>query len=305
MRTIQGLLIDGKDGDEYLKQLSFNRDIALDLESSFKESMRTFPLKYSYVYGKTVRSLRDSSIMDCFTVMNDFLCQFCHHLCKDEKCATHLKFFNRLLSKRKEDVNFSEQIDFEYLSSLVSKLNERLDELIEQKTSRLFMRINVEPNNETKWMIAFIVYVLETDSSKNEFMLERLEALLKGEFKNQILDNIHKSFLQEQEDIKKSSDLFKEYVQNKYNIDVNSEGIRSAVKSLHDLLNEETIKEVFNAIVYSLLYKKQLNEYSRFIELLKSKSIKLPFGKSGIISRNKYKDLMSKYLNIYEKKPFF
>ncbi|CRG85072.1 fam-f protein [Plasmodium relictum] len=321
------LLIDGKDGGEYLKQLNFNKDITLKIENSFgyfnklsekndillpkldsvwncqlhtriylRKFMDTFPLKYSYVYGKTIRSFGDS-FTECFIVMNNFLFQFRDHLCKDQKWD-NLEFFNRLFSKRKEkNVKFSKKIDITYLSSLVSKFNETLDKLMEEKINKLFMRINVEPNDEIKWMIAFIVYVLETDSSKNESILEDVESWYKGEFKSPILDNIRKSFLQEKDDIKKSLDSFNEYVQAKYNINVNSESIRSAVKRLRNIPYEEIIKEVFCAIAYSLLCKKQLNEYLKFIELFKSKKKKFVSFRPG--------NLMEKFLNIYEKSRFF
>ncbi|CRG85009.1 fam-f protein [Plasmodium relictum] len=331
------LLINKKDGDEYLKRLHFNKDITLDLENSFDyfnelseknnifspklddawnyqmharlyldESIGIFPLKYLYEYRYNSDNVKDESFAYFYIVMDSLLYEFHHHLFKDKKYDKNLEFFNRLFSKDKKDVgNFSETIDLEHLSSLVNSSNILLDELLIKKTSELFMNINIEPNTGIKKMIGFIAYILETDRSKNESMLENVKTWYGGKYENPILDNIYESFLQEKGDIEKSSDSFKEYVKTKYNIDVNSESIRSMVKILHSLSNEKEIKGIFGAIVHLLLCKKQLSEYSNFLELLKSKSKKSHTSSVVHISGDKSRDLVPKFMDLYERNRFF
>ncbi|CRG94472.1 fam-f protein [Plasmodium gallinaceum] len=323
------LLINEQDAHEYLEQLIFSGEIPLRLENSFnyfsklnekndiffsqlsngilsykiytidylKFSENMFPLKY--VHGN------DSDMINFYRYeMKNIFKEF----------TNSIFLFNKKRSTTiisiKENVN-------EFKDS-INNIIGALDRTIEDKTHKLFKLLNKILNGDIKCIISFIAYILEINLSKNKFKLDKIKEKYKEKlFQYRILNEIYDLFLQEKEEIKESLVEFKTYIKDIFGFDMNSTGIRSLVSKLYGSIDIKHITEIFEVIVFSLLCKRQINEYANFIQLLKNESKNRRLDKKKFIGthsrinekvlfvpKNKSENLILKYAEIYERNSF-
>ncbi|CRG84265.1 fam-f protein [Plasmodium relictum] len=286
----------------------FNRDLYhYDLYTTryIGMSAKMFPLKYAHLGNLDLVNF-DNRLRDIF---NEF----------------HRAIFNK---DKKNGVNetTSLKVNTGRLNFLIYDMYKTLYDTIAKNTHKLFLRLNKILNGDIKCLIAFILYILEQDICKNKFILDELKDKHGTEvFRDKFLFHIYELLLQEKEEIKKSLNVFKTYIKEIFGFDVNSSGISSLVQKLYELDNEDLFRLVhlnkedgyiplFKAIVYSLGCLRKLNEFSNFLKLLKNESkSKLSVKLENILMRksvlyipkDKSRDLILKFLDIYESSIYF
>ncbi|CRG94478.1 fam-f protein [Plasmodium gallinaceum] len=323
------LLINEQDAHEYLEQIKFSGEIPLRLENSFdyfsklnekndiffsklsngifsytiytfhyiKLRKNKFPLNYIYEDKSDIIDYYRYEMENIFNEFTNSIFLF------------NYKRYTTIIST-KEYVN-------EFNNLINNKIRE-LDRTIEEKTHKLFMVLNKILYGDIKCIISFIAYIFEINLSKNKFKLDKIkEKYNKKLFQHKILNEIYYLFLQEKEEIKESLIEFKIYINDIFGFDVNSTGIRSLVSKLYGSIDVKRTLEIFEVIVFSLLCKKQINEYADFIQLLKNESKNGRLDKKKFIGtqrrisekvlfipKNKSENLILKYAEIYERNSF-
>ncbi|CRG94475.1 fam-f protein [Plasmodium gallinaceum] len=322
------LLINEQDAHEYLEQLIFSGEIPLRLENSFNyfsklnEKNDIFISKlsngiFSYLFYTTdYFNLRknmfplkyinghDSDIIDYYRYEMKYIF----------KIFTNSIF---LLNKKRSTTIICIKENVNEFNDLFNNINRALDRTIEDKTHKLFMVLNKILNGDIKCIISFISYILEVNLSKNKFKLDKMRNKYNNICQHKILNYINDLFLQEKEEIKESLVEFKTYIKDIFGFYVNSTGIRSLVSKLYGSVDIKSLEKIFKVIVFSLLCKKQINEYADFIQLLKNESKNRRIDKKKFIGthrrinekvlfipKNKSENLILKYAEIYERNNF-
>ncbi|CRG98374.1 fam-f protein [Plasmodium relictum] len=226
------------------------------------------------------------------------------------------EFNTAIFGKNKKGGNVSAlRISIRNMDLEINNMHRRLDDIIAIKTNKLFVRLNKILNGDIKCLIAFILSIFEQDKSINKFTLDKLKDKHRIEvFQDQFLFRIYELLLQEKGEIKKSLNEFKTYIKAIFGFDVNSSGIRSLVQKLYDSMDKYEFLQLFQVIVHLLGCKRQLNDYSNFMKLLKNESISslsIKFenlfrrNKVLYIPENKSENLILKFLDMYENSIFF
>ncbi|CRG94474.1 fam-f protein [Plasmodium gallinaceum] len=323
------LLINEQNAHEYLEQLKLSGEFHLMLENSFdyfsklneKNDIFFFKLSngiFNYrIYASNYFNLcinkfplkyvngDDSDIIDYYRyVMKNIFNEFTNSIF--------------LFNKKRSTTVISIKENVNEFNSLINITIRELNRTIEDKTHKLFKLLNKILNGDIKCIISFIAYILEINLSKNKFKLDKIKEKYNDLlFQHKILNKINDLFLQEKEEIKETLVEFKTYIKDIFGFDVNSTGIRSLVSKLYGSIDIKHITEIFEVIVFSLLCKKQINEYENFIQLLKNESKDRRLDKKKFIGthskinekvlfvpKNKSENLILKYANIYERNSF-
>ncbi|CRG94479.1 fam-f protein [Plasmodium gallinaceum] len=322
------LLISEQDAHEYLEQIKFSGEIPLRLENSFdyfsklNEKNDIFISKlsngiFSYIFytidyfdlRKNMFPLKyihgdDSDIIDYYRYEMKYIF----------KIFTNSIF---LLNKKRSTTIISIKENVNEFNDLFNNLSRALDRTIEDKTHKLFKVLNKILNGDIKCIISFIAYILEINLSKNKFKLDKMKNKYNNLCQHKILNFINYLFLHEKEEIKESLVEFKTYIKDIFGFDVNSTGIRSLVNKLYGSVDINSIEKIFEVIVFSILCKKQINEYADFIQLLKNESKNRRLEKKKFIGthgrinekvlfipKDKSEYLILKYAEIYERSNF-
>ncbi|CRG94469.1 fam-f protein [Plasmodium gallinaceum] len=323
------LLINEQDAHEYLERIKFTGAFPLMLENSFdyfrklneKNDIFFSSLSngiFSYKIYTIIYFIFRKNIFPLKYVQGDNCNIIDYYRYEMENIFKEFNNSILLLNKKRSTTIISIKENVNEFNDLFNGINRALDRTIEDKTHKLFKLLNKILNGDIKCIISFIAYILEINLSNNNFELDKLkEEYNEILFKHRILNEIYNLFLQEKEEIKESLVEFKTYIKDIFGFDVNSTGIRSLVSKLYGSIDIEDITEIFEVIVFSLLCKKQINEYANFIQLLKNESKngrldkKKFIGTHGrirekvlLIPKNKSENLILKYAEIYERNSF-
>ncbi|CRG94477.1 fam-f protein [Plasmodium gallinaceum] len=323
------ILINEQDAHEYLEQIKFSGEIPLRLENSF-DYFSKLNEKNDIFFSKLSNGIFSYNIYTIIYLIfrkNMFPLKYVHGDNSDiidyyryEMENIFKEFTNSifLLNKKRSTTIICIKENVNEFNDLFNNINRALDRTIEDKTHKLFMVLNKILNGDIKCIISFIAYILEINLSKNKFELDKLKEEYKEIlFKHMILNEICDLFLQEKEEIKESLVEFKTYIKDIFGFDVNNTGIRSLVSKLYGSVDINSIEKIFKVIVFSLLCKKQINEYGNFIQLLKNESKNRRIDKKKFIGthrrinekvlfipKNKSENLILKYAEIYERNSF-
>ncbi|CRG94473.1 fam-f protein [Plasmodium gallinaceum] len=323
------LLINEQNANEYLEQVKFNGEITLWLENSF-DYFSKLNEKNDIFFSKLSNSIFNYRIytFDYFNLrINKFPLKYING--DDSDIIGYYRYvmkniFNEftnsifLFNKKRSTTVISVKENVNEFNDFINITIRELNRTIEDKTHKLFKLLNKILNGDIKCIISFIAYILEINLSNNKFKLDKIKEKYNDLlFQHKILNKINDLFLQEKEEIKESLVEFKTYIKDIFGFDVNSTGIRSIVSKLYGSIDIKHITEIFEVIVFSLLCKKQINEYENFIQLLKNESKDRRFGKKKFIGthgginekvffipKNKSENLILKYAEIYERNSF-
>ncbi|CRG94468.1 fam-f protein [Plasmodium gallinaceum] len=320
------LLINEQNVYEYLEQLKLSGEFHLKLENSF-EYFSKLNEKNDIFFSKLSNSIfnyRDYTF-DYFNLrINKFPLKYVNG--DDSDIIDYYRYgmkniFNEftnsifLFNKERFTTVISIKENVNEFNDLINIMIRELNRTIEEKTHKLFIVLNKILNGDIKCIISFIAYILEVSLSKNKFKLDKIkEEYNEKLFQHKILNKIYYLLLQEKEEIKESLVEFKTYINDIFGFDVNSTGIRSLVSKLYGSIDIKRTLEIFEDIVFSLLCKRQINEYANFIELLKNESKNRRLDKENFIGtqgrineevlfvpKNKSENLILKYAEIYER----
>ncbi|CRG95531.1 fam-f protein [Plasmodium gallinaceum] len=324
------VLINGEDLQKYLEQSKLNGNLPLKLKNSFRYFSELNEKNNTYLSEITEKVLTSNTYLSKYFGINESRFPLKYFYGKNISVDTQLQVIrmknllkefvtSMFCDRERKGISTTSYLELNvgYLKSLIDDERKALDTVIEEKTHALFIKLNKILCGDIKCMIAFIAYVLEIVRTENKFKLDDIEKNYGEElYKNKILHDIYTLLLHERDYIKKSLLEFKIYIEAIFGFDVNSWGIRSLVKKLYGLIDKKEIMKLFNVIVYSLLCKKQIDEYENFIKLLKNESGGSIFHRRAFINffkksedfvfipENKSINVMFKFMEIYDQNNF-